>query len=90
MSEEEIQEYTLRIEGMDCTACVTHIEGLFKKDPKVKSITVNIANNEARTVCDDVQAVIKSIIDAGFGCRKVEGDDILESADELMMKKSKQ
>ena len=39
---------TMTIEGMHCEGCARRIEGLFEKEPGVRSAAVNFAEGSAR------------------------------------------
>jgi copper chaperone CopZ len=51
---------------MKCSSCVNHIEGLFKQDSIVESISVNLEKKEAKCTTTDIDKVIETIKNANF------------------------
>ncbi len=51
---------------MKCGSCVNHIEGLFKQDSVVESISINLEKNEAKCTTTDINKVIETIKNENF------------------------
>lgn len=59
------------IQGMTCSSCQTHVEKAVKKLSGVQSVNVNLIGNNMVAQydenCLDNEAIIKAVVDAGYG-----------------------
>ena len=58
---------TLRVSGMTCNGCVTHVEAALRKVPGVTAVQVNLATGQAQIDHQaTVSALIAAVKDAGY------------------------
>lgn len=61
----------LQVQGMTCASCVAHVEKGIKKNDGIDMATVNLATEKATVSFDpeitDIESIIQSIEDAGYG-----------------------
>jgi len=66
-----MQDTTLSITGMTCGGCVNSVQRVLTALPGVQSAIVTLAPGQARIVFDptltDRSAMIRAVVDAGFG-----------------------
>lgn len=69
----------LNIKGMTCASCVAHVEKGIKKNEGIDMAAVNLATEKATVSYDpartDVEAIIKSVVDAGYAASLPQGED---------------
>jgi len=79
----------LNIKGMTCASCVAHVEKGIKKTGGIDMASVNLATEKATVSYDpamvNVDAIIKSVIDAGYGASLPEPAE--EGAEEARKRK---
>ena len=60
----------IKIEGMDCSGCVTSVENCLKKTPGVNSVIVSLEENQAAVDYDEnvinLSDINQAIEDLGF------------------------
>jgi len=66
-----MSEITLPVTGMTCGGCVNSVRNVLAALPGVQSVEVTLTPGEARVVYEpervDRDAMVKAIVDAGFG-----------------------
>ena len=70
-----MKEYILKIDGMRCTMCETHINDLVRRSEKVKKVSSSHKKGETRVVMDEnlsIDNIIKSVEKDGYKVLKVE------------------
>lgn len=78
------QNVTLRVQGMTCSSCVSHVEKALKSVDGVINAEVNLATNEARIdmVGHSVNDLIQSVEDAGYSASELKEDSDESDEDE--------
>lgn len=74
------------ISGMNCASCVTAVENALRKIPAVKSATVNLVTERAHIELSKElsrEAIIKAVIDAGYGAEVVSPDHVHHHAEHV-------
>lgn len=65
-------DYRLHIDQMTCASCVARVEKAIASVPGVTQSTVNLIEKDARVIGGDPTAVIKAVIDQGYGAHLIE------------------
>ena len=64
--------YRLAIDDMSCASCVAAVERAISSVEGVEAAAVNLVEQRAQVVGGDPQAVVKAVIDQGYGARLIE------------------
>ena len=83
----EAPSVELDIQGMTCASCAARVEKALARVPGVSAATVNLATERASVRApapltrDDVDRLVKAVVDAGYEARPVEIETPAESHD---------
>lgn len=55
---------TLRITGMTCKRCVSHVDAALRSVPGVTAVQVDLPSNTAKVSCDPEQSPASSLVAA--------------------------
>ena len=82
---------TVKITGMSCANCASHVQKALQKQPGVRSATVNFAGQTASVEYDKtltgVTELRKAVQEAGYGLIVATGDDDVDSLSEQAEKR---
>ena len=63
-------QIVLKVTGMMCPHCQSHVEKALKAVPGVTEVSVDLSGGKATVTGGDTAALIAAVTEAGYGCER--------------------